>query len=479
MSLTNRATTRAAGANSGLVRSNSAALRGVVASASRMGTFQLENDDDAENLAKQMQFAKGIDPSLGLYAAYAYRDLGQRERIRQMAGYMQSDLGLVLFDIAMLARQLDGTEIAADAGRLSAAAAAQSGLGAAPRVWNPNESGSGSDPTTCPFGFVMDAVRRGRLPTAAHGIPTSPTYRTGVGLMVKELVFVHGRSQQYKDSAALKAEWVEAFRAGLRKLNRDLPIPEDRIRFPYYGQTLWDLVQGCPEDEVAEVIVRGDGADEPHKQFVREFIEEVRQQNGITDEQLREVGGQQVIEKGPQNWEWVQTILKALDRFVPGASGASVALFTNDVYKYLRNPGLQNVVDSAVRQAFAANVPTVVVGHSLGSVVAYNVLRREGQALGWKVPLFVTVGAPLGVKVIRTAMAPNKHPSCAAQWFNALDERDVVALYPLNEKHFPVTPAIENKTNVDNPTPNRHGIIGYLSDPEVARRIHDALIAAD
>ena len=51
--------------------------------------------------------------------------------------------------------------------------------------------------------------------------------------MVRELVFVHGRSQQSKDSAALKAEWVEAFRAGLRKWNLDLPIPEDRIRFPY------------------------------------------------------------------------------------------------------------------------------------------------------------------------------------------------------------------------------------------------------
>ena len=55
----------------------------------------------------------------------------------------------------------------------------------------------------------------------------------------------------------------------------------------------------------------------------------------------------------------------------------------------------------------------------------------------------------------------------------------MVALYPLNAKYFPVTPAIDNKANVDNPTPNRHGIIGYLSDPEVARRIHDALIADD
>jgi hypothetical protein len=61
------------------------------------------------------------------------------------------------------------------------------------------------------------------------------------------------------------------------------------------------------------------------------------------------------------------------------------------------------------------------------------------------------------------------------KWFNAMDERDIVALYPLSKKYFQVTPQIENKTDVQNPTENRHGISGYLGDPEVARRIHAAL----
>jgi hypothetical protein len=55
----------------------------------------------------------------------------------------------------------------------------------------------------------------------------------------------------------------------------------------------------------------------------------------------------------------------------------------------------------------------------------------------------------------------------------------VVALYPLDPKNFPIdpaVPAIENKRDVDNDTDNRHGISGYLGDPVVARRIHDALI---
>ena len=74
-------------------------------------------------------------------------------------------------------------------------------------------------------------------------------------------------------------------------------------------------------------------------------------------------------------------------------------------------------------------------------------------------------------------MRPIGFPRCAAAWFNAMDERDVVSLYPLDTRNFPLTPAIDNKVNVHNKTSNAHGISGYLGDREVAKRIHDALTA--
>lgn len=122
-----------------------------------------------------------------------------------------------------------------------------------------------------------------------------------------------------------------------------------------------------------------------------------------------------------------------------------------------------------------ADVPTVVVSHSLGTVVAYNLLRREGRQQGWNIPLFVTLGSPLGVDAMRKKLAPIEHPACVRCWFNAYDPRDVVALFPLDEKNFDVDPPIVNKGDVNNLTSNRHGISGYLSDPEVARAIHAAL----
>ena len=51
----------------------------------------------------------------------------------------------------------------------------------------------------------------------------------------------------------------------------------------------------------------------------------------------------------------------------------------------------------------------------------------------------------------------------------------MVALHPLDTATFNITPSIENKTDVDNQTDNRHGIAGYLDDATVAKRIRDAL----
>ena len=124
-----------------------------------------------------------------------------------------------------------------------------------------------------------------------------------------------------------------------------------------------------------------------------------------------------------------------------------------------------------------APVQNVVVAHSLGTIVAYNLLRREGEENKWDIPFFMTLGSPLGVTMIKESLKPIRSPKCVAKWVNALDLTDVVALYPLEKPHFGVQPAIENLTHVQNETENRHGIIGYLSDKVVAKRIFDALVA--
>jgi hypothetical protein len=301
--------------------------------------------------------------------------------------------------------------------------------------------------------------------------------------MSRQLVLVHGREQQGKNSLELKADWIRALQEGLDKTGLKLPIPEQDIRFPYYGDTLQQLVDGLAPDAAAEVVIRGTDGDEARRRFAAAVLEQVKQKLGITDQEIEALAGTEIVEKGILNWKWVQNLLRAIDRRVGGGSGAAVALFTNDVYQYLHNAAIRQVIETGVTRALSKGVETVVVGHSLGTIVTYNLLRQKGQKEGWKVPLFVTVGSPLAVTEIKQslrAFGTIRCPECVARWFNAMDSRDVVSLFPLDVNSFPLAPpdpSILNKTDVDNGTDNRHGISGYLNDAEVARRIHEALSA--
>ena len=295
--------------------------------------------------------------------------------------------------------------------------------------------------------------------------------------MTRQLVFVHGRAQEGKESAGLKQEWIQAWKKGLAKSGLEIPLSDADIRFPYYGDTLDQMAKGMSAEEAARIIVRGLEQGGAREEFIRDYLAQVQERAGVTDHEVSTALDPEVLRRGVLNWEWVQGILSLLDKKVPFASSASVALFTEDVFKYLNQNEIRTTMDKGVRQAFTPGVETVVVAHSLGTVVAYNVLSEKKAAEELAVPMLITLGAPLGVKVIKKAIRPIAHPACVGHWFNAMDQRDVVALFPLDDGNFDISPAIENKTDVDNDTPNRHGISGYLGDAVVARRIHDALLA--
>ena len=76
-------------------------LRASIAASARLGVFRLDEEGQLA-LARRMQFAKSIDPSLALYAAYSYDGLQRRDLIDEMRSFLQADLGMAFFDIALL-----------------------------------------------------------------------------------------------------------------------------------------------------------------------------------------------------------------------------------------------------------------------------------------------------------------------------------------------------------------------------------------
>jgi hypothetical protein len=129
---------------------------------------------------------------------------------------------------------------------------------------------------------------------------------------------------------------------------------------------------------------------------------------------------------------------------------------------------------AVVRAAIAGiDEPFVVVAHSLGTIIAYDVLREEASRR-LQIPLFVTIGSPLAVQEIQDLVTqPLEVPAGARAWLNASDFRDVVALdHDIRPEYAP--PERCSDVMVTNASANHHGAREYLSAPAV----RDAILAA-
>lgn len=292
-----------------------------------------------------------------------------------------------------------------------------------------------------------------------------------------KIVYVHGIAQERKDPVALKAEWDQSFRQGLDAAGVAWPSGSETV-LPYFGDTLADKTAEIDRGEAVGLIRRGGTASEDASkyEFYNEFLTQVAEAKGVPTAGL--VGDDGLpVERGPQNWKWVLALTRRLNKIKPIADW-SLDTFTRDVWVYLLHNQVRRPIHAIVDSAIPTAEPCVVVSHSLGTVVAYNVLTE--RASREHVRAWITLGSPLGIEAIYSRLPssltpmPRRAPSGIAAWFNVRDPEDIVALYEIPGTKYGGEPAVENSSHVNNPTANQHGIIGYLSDAVVARRIAKA-----
>ncbi|MET9882008.1 hypothetical protein ABZZ20_02420 [Streptomyces sp. NPDC006430] len=140
-----------------------------------------------------------------------------------------------------------------------------------------------------------------------------------------------------------------------------------------------------------------------------------------------------------------------------------------DVYAYFFGgigPAMRDVARRALDEGPDGprdDRPLVVIGHSLGSIIAYEVLAEVERA----VDLFVTVGSPLAITEVQDVLAkPPAVPAGVAAWHNASDPRDLVALdHTLRPDYAPVRLVFDHL--VLNGSANHHGIREYLATAPV------------
>jgi hypothetical protein len=130
----------------------------------------------------------------------------------------------------------------------------------------------------------------------------------------------------------------------------------------------------------------------------------------------------------------VQRALNALSasKFFAGLADQAMIADLKQVHAYVADPQVRAEVLARVSSVVESDT-RVLIGHSLGSVVAYEALCAHPE---WPVHTLVTLGSPLGIRnlIFGARLRPPPEdgvgvwPGATRRWCNIADRGDVVAL---------------------------------------------------
>ncbi len=297
------------------------------------------------------------------------------------------------------------------------------------------------------------------------------------------IVLVHGIAQEQKSADTLEAEWLPSLAGGVR-LAGDPALADDLwrdsrpgvARMAFYGDFfLREGRQGGADELTAEEWRVAEAlAGEWLRNAAYRSSREVDRDRARAD--LLRLGGEAGETQGVR--AAARPVLNALMRLRPFAR-LGVAFAERVVVKALKQVTLY-LTDDTIRERVQDRVAEhlgpeteVIIGHSLGSVVAYEAAHRLGRPL----PLLLTLGSPLGLRTVvyeRTRPQPPSIPPGVARWVNLADRDDLVAAKPDLTPLFPGADGVlDSGYTVDNGA-KPHEAAFYLAK----RRTGEVLSAA-
>ena len=149
-------------------------------------------------------------------------------------------------------------------------------------------------------------------------------------------------------------------------------------------------------------------------------------------------------------------------------------LFIEDVSAYFYNAEQRQAMQDRVRKLIIPQGgPYMVIAHSLGSVITYDVLRDLDD--GTPIPYFFTLGSPLGIDEVQDHLKkPLRIPQLIDVWKNYADLLDPVAFDKRLANEFAPKGKIDDTLVVNCDSLrlrgfNPHSSTGYLATYEVRR----------
>jgi hypothetical protein len=229
-----------------------------------------------------------------------------------------------------------------------------------------------------------------------------------------QLILVHGRGQEFSVPVSVQRALEEALRWGLQRVGsevyKDIPI-----RLAYYGD-YWR-----PDSAAFEVMTPATPT-ELQRQVTEDMLNAASEPSYAL-ERFELV-----------DWSRLNRLATSVDRYLH-LGDRVVQFFLEDVESYFANDRLRELAIDRVAEAVnEANDEIVLLGHSLGSVVAYDFVRNRP---GGSIRGFMTLGAPLGLPTMLRRIASPQFPERAARWANFFESRDFVTGGVRLREHYP------------------------------------------
>ena len=138
---------------------------------------------------------------------------------------------------------------------------------------------------------------------------------------------------------------------------------------------------------------------------------------------------------------WLFRVADALPFLIPKIATEEVEIHLRDFNRYLRNrngisEAARERLKSEIRRAMENARPVLLIGHSMGSVIAYDALWQMARAeeSEARIDLFLTTGSPLGQNIVqrhlfgRNEPGERRYPNNIRRWVNIAAVGELTAI---------------------------------------------------
>ncbi len=276
-----------------------------------------------------------------------------------------------------------------------------------------------------------------------------------------KIIAVHGINQQYRGSHTIYSEWYPALQDGLKLADFALDS-ENEFKCAFYG----DIFRGKGKSRGGDIPDYG--AEDIESGWEEEFLLQLSQEAFA----LKQASNGSDAKKKKGVIIGIQRALNVVSGspFFGDVAEKVVINFVKQVKAYLHDEKKREEIKNRVLAEITEDTK-VLIGHSLGSIVCYEVLCQNPDL---PIKVYVSLGSPLGIKKIvfdRLEPSPQNgigsRPKGIEKWVNIADDKDIVAL---EKKLNPFFEGLIEDKLIDNGA-NAHNASRYLTAVETGQAI--------